>query len=240
VCAALVRRLEEHEATLLLGTEVLGARAGAVLTSRGDLAADLVVACAGLQADVVARRLGHDPTARIVPFRGEYRVLAPDAAHLVRGLVYPVPDPELPFLGVHLTRGVDGSVHAGPNAVLALAREGYTWGTVSWPDLRDTLTFPGFWRLARRHHRTGAKEVARSVSPHRFADSVRRLVPELRDEDLLPSPAGVRAQAVRPDGSLVDDFLVERSGSVVHVLNAPSPAATSAFEIARHIVDDLA
>ena len=240
VCAALVRRLEEHEATLLLGTEVLGARDGAVLTSRGQLAADLVVACAGLQADVVARRLGHDPTARIVPFRGEYRVLASDAAHLVRGLVYPVPDPELPFLGVHLTRGVDGSVHAGPNAVLALAREGYTWGTVSWPDLRDTLTFPGFWRLARRHRRTGAQEVARSVSPHRFADSLRRLVPDLRDEDLLPSPAGVRAQAVRPDGSLVDDFLVERSGSVVHVLNAPSPAATSAFEIARHIVDDLA
>jgi L-2-hydroxyglutarate oxidase len=239
VCAALVRRLEEHGATLLLGAEVLGARDGAVLTSRGDLAADLVVACAGLQADVVARRLGHDPTARIVPFRGEYRVLAPEAAHLVRGLVYPVPDPELPFLGVHLTRGVDGSVHAGPNAVLALAREGYTWGTVSWPDLRDTLSFPGFWRLARRHHRTGAHEVARSVSPHRFADSLRRLVPELRDEDLLPAPAGVRAQAVRPDGSLVDDFLVERSGSVVHVLNAPSPAATSAFEIARHVVDDL-
>jgi L-2-hydroxyglutarate oxidase len=225
---------------LLLGAEVLGAHpGGAVRTTRGDLAADLVVACAGLHADVVARRLGHDPATRIVPFRGEYRVLAAPAAHLVRGLVYPVPDPDLPFLGVHLTRGVDGQVHAGPNAVLALAREGYTWGTASWPDLRDTLTFPGFWRLAARHLRTGAHEVARSASSHRFADSLRRLVPELRDEDLLPAPAGVRAQAVRRDGTLVDDFLVERSGSVVHVLNAPSPAATSAFEIARHVVDDL-
>jgi len=240
VCAALVRRLEEHGATLLLGAEVLAAHPdGGVRTTRGDLAADLVVACAGLHADVVARRLGHDPATRIVPFRGEYRVLAPPAAHLVRGLVYPVPDPDLPFLGVHLTRGVDGRVHAGPNAVLALAREGYTWGTASWPDLRDTLTFPGFWLLAAHHLRTGAHEVARSASPHRFADSLRRLVPELRDEDLLPSPAGVRAQAVRRDGTLVDDFLVERSGSVVHVLNAPSPAATSAFEIARHVVDDL-
>src|SRR6476620_11582914 len=184
VCAALVRRLEEHEATLLLGTEVLGARDGAVLTSRGQLAADLVVACAGLQADVVARRLGHDPTARIVPFRGEYRVLAPDAAHLVRGLVYPVPDPELPFLGVHLTRGVDGSVHAGANAVLALAREGYTWGRVDARDLVDTLGYAGFWRLARRQVRSGAGEMVRSMSHRRFADSVRRLVPEIADADL--------------------------------------------------------
>ena len=255
VCAALVHRLEAYGATLLLGAEVLGtstpaapapgttgmgARGGVtVRTTRGDLRADLVVACAGLHADVVARRLGHEPDTRVVPFRGEYRVLAPSAAHLVRGLVYPVPDPELPVLGVHLTRGIDGEVHAGPNAVLALAREGYSWGTASWPDLLDTLAFPGSWRLAARHLRTGAHEVARSVSAHRFADSLRRLVPELRDEDLLPAPAGVRAQAVRRDGSLVDDFLVERSGRVVHVLNAPSPAATSAFEIARHIVDDL-
>jgi L-2-hydroxyglutarate oxidase len=240
VCAALVRRLEAYGATLLLGTEVLGTRPdGAIRTTRGDVAADLVVACAGLQADLVARRLGHDPATRIVPFRGEYRVLAPAAATLVRGLVYPVPDPGLPFLGVHLTRGIDGHVHAGPNAVLALAREGYTWGTASWSDLRDTLTFPGFWRLAAHHPRTGPREVARSLSAHRFAESLRRLVPEVRDEDLLPAPAGVRAQAVRRDGTLVDDFLVERSGSVVHVLNAPSPAATSAFEIARHIVDEL-
>jgi L-2-hydroxyglutarate oxidase len=242
VCAALVRRLERAGATLLLGTEVLGVRAegtvGAtvVRTSRGDLPADLVVACAGLQADLVARRLGHRPSARIVPFRGEYFELRPEATHLVRHLVYPVPDPDFPFLGVHLTRGTDGHVHAGPNAVLALAREGYDWRTVRWTDLRETLTHPGFWRLAARHHRAGAAEVARSLSRRRFGDSLRRLVPELRDDDLVPAAAGVRAQALRADGTLVDDFLVERDGRVVHVLNAPSPAATSAFEIARHIV----
>jgi L-2-hydroxyglutarate oxidase len=242
VCAALVRRLERAGATLLLDTEVLGAGGGGpagasvVRTSRGDLPADLVVACAGLQADLVARRLGHRPSARIVPFRGEYFQLRPEASHLVRHLVYPVPDPDFPFLGVHLTRGTDGHVHAGPNAVLALAREGYDWRTVRWSDLRETLTHPGFWRLAARHHRAGAAEVARSLSRHRFGDSLRRLVPELRDDDLVPAVAGVRAQALRADGTLVDDFLVERDGRVVHVLNAPSPAATSAFEIARHIV----
>ena len=152
---------------------------------------------------------------------------------------YPVPDPDFPFLGVHLTRGVNGHIHAGPNAVLAFAREGYDWRTVKAGELRDTLTFPGFWRLAARNYRAGSAEIARSLSRHRFADSLRRLVPEVRDEHLRPAPAGVRAQAMRRDGSLVDDFLIERSGSVVHVLNAPSPAATSAFEIARHIVDLL-
>jgi L-2-hydroxyglutarate oxidase len=250
VCAALVRRLEHAGARLALDTEVLGlgrvagdrgpvggrAAGTVVQTSRGDLEADLVVSCAGLQADLVARRLGHRPSARIVPFRGEYFQLRPEATHLVQHLVYPVPDPDFPFLGVHLTRGTDGHVHAGPNAVLALAREGYDWRTVRWPDLRETLTHPGFWRLAARHHRAGAAEVARSLSRHRFGASLRRLVPELRDEDLVPAASGVRAQALRADGSLVDDFLIERDGPVVHVLNAPSPAATSAFEIARHIV----
>lgn len=243
VCAALVRRLERSGTTLVLGAEVLGAvRSGPttiVRTTAGDLAADRVVACAGLHGDEVARRLGHEPSARIVPFRGEYFALAPEATHLVRKLVYPVPDPSFPFLGVHLTRGVDGQVHAGPNAVLAFAREGYDWRTVKVTELRDTLSFPGFWRLAARHYRAGSAEIARSLSRHRFADSLRRLVPEVRDEHLLPAPAGVRAQALRRDGSLVDDFLVERSGPVVHVLNAPSPAATSAFEIARHLVDRL-
>ena len=244
VCAVLVRRLEDSGATLRLGTEVLGAHdtdggRTVLRTTRGDLTADLVVSCAGLHADVVARLLGHQPSAQIVPFRGEYYELTPQAAPLVRGLVYPVPDPDFPFLGVHLTRGVDGHVHAGPNAVLAFAREGYDWRTASWADLRSTLGFPGFWRLAARHYRAGAREVARSASRHLFGDSLRRLVPDLRDTDLVPAPAGVRAQAVRPDGTLVDDFLVERAGRVVHVLNAPSPAATSALEIARHIVDDL-
>jgi L-2-hydroxyglutarate oxidase len=243
VCAVLVRRLRDAGAHLVPGSEVVGGADGpgevVLETTRGDLAADVVVSCAGLQADRVARLLGHRPSVRIVPFRGEYRSLTPEAAHLVRGLVYPVPDPAFPFLGVHLTRGVEGDVHAGPNAVLALAREGYTWGVVSPADLSATLAFPGFWRLARRHYRSGAAEMARSLSAHRFTQSLQRLVPELRGEDLVPAAAGVRAQAVRPDGTLVDDFLLERHGRVVHLLNAPSPAATAALEIARHVVDDL-
>jgi L-2-hydroxyglutarate oxidase len=243
VCAVLVRRLRDAGAHLMPGTEVVGGADGprevALETTRGDLAADVVVSCAGLHADRVARLLGHRPSVRIVPFRGEYHELSPDAAHLVRGLVYPVPDPELPFLGVHLTRGIDGHVHAGPNAVLALAREGYDWGRVDLRDLGGILGYPGFWRLARRQVRNGVDEVTRSLSDRRFADSVRRLVPAVRDEDLVRAPAGVRAQAVRPDGGLVDDFLLERHGRVVHLLNAPSPAATAALEIARHVVADL-
>ncbi len=243
VCAVLVRRLRDAGARLLPGTEVVGGADGVrdvlLETTRGDIGADVVVSCAGLHADRVARLLGHRPSVRIVPFRGEYHELAPGAAHLVRGLVYPVPDPDLPFLGVHLTRGIDGCVHAGPNAVLALAREGYDWRRVDLRDLSDTLGFGGFWRLARRQARSGAAEVVRSLSHRRFADSARRLVPELADADLVPAPAGVRAQAVRPDGTLVDDFLLERHGRVVHLLNAPSPAATASLEIARHVVTGL-
>ena len=240
VCQALVRRLEGAGATLRLGAEVLGARrfgrSLVVQTTAGDLAADLVISCAGLHGDLVARRLGHRPGARIVPFRGEYYELTAAATPLVRGLIYPVPDPSFPFLGVHLTRGIDGHVHAGPNAVLAFAREGYTWLTVRPDELAKTLTFPGFWRLAARNYREGAREVLRSASRHLFGESLRKLVPDVRDEHLVTAPAGIRAQAMRPDGGLVDDFLIERSGNVVHVLNAPSPAATSAFEIAHHIV----
>ena len=243
VCRVLVRRLRAAGADLRTGVELTSAveRADAVTveTTGGEVAADVVVNCAGLQADVVARLTGHEPSVRIVPFRGEYRELAPEAAHLVRGLVYPVPDPSLPFLGVHLTRGIDGHVHAGPNAVLALAREGYRWSDVRPAEVAGTLAWPGFWRLARRQARTGAAEVARSLSTRRFGDSLRRLVPELRDGDLLSSPAGVRAQAVARDGRLVDDFLVERAGRVVHLLNAPSPAATASLEIARHVVELL-
>jgi L-2-hydroxyglutarate oxidase len=239
VCAALVRRLERAGARLMLGTEVRrGVRFGesmVLVTTKGDLAADRVVSCAGLYADEVARRLGHQPSARIVPFRGEYYELTPEATPLVRGLIYPVPDPDFPFLGVHLTRGIEGHVHAGPNAVLAFAREGYRWRTVRPRELAGTLAFPGFWRLARENYREGAREMARSASRRRFADSLRRLVPDLREDQLVPAAAGVRAQAMHRDGSLVDDFLIERDGPVVHVLNAPSPAATSALEIARHI-----
>jgi L-2-hydroxyglutarate oxidase len=239
VCRALVRRLEVAGADLQLSAEVLGFRryqlATTVLTSRGDVDSDVVVNCAGLHSDRLARRAGARPDARIVPFRGEYYELRPERTHLVRGLIYPVPDPAFPFLGVHLTRGVDGGVHAGPNAVLALAREGYRWRTVRPADVADTLRFPGFWRLAARHGRSGVDEMARSLSRRRFADSLRRLVPEVADDDLVPAPAGVRAQAITRSGGLVDDFLIERESRLVHVLNAPSPAATSAFEIAAHI-----
>ena len=157
----------------------------------------------------------------------------------MRGLIYPVPDPALPFLGVHLTRMLDGSVHAGPNAVLALSREGYSWADVSLRDLSEVAPLPGMWRLARKYVRTGADEIARSLSRRRFAESLARLVPAITPADLVRADAGVRAQAVGPDGSLVDDFVIDTAPAQVHVLNAPSPAATSSLEIAKHIADQL-
>jgi L-2-hydroxyglutarate oxidase len=209
-----------------------------VRTSRSTdaLEADALVVCAGLQADLVARACGVVPEARIVPFRGEYFELAQHREHLVRGLIYPVPDPRFPFLGVHLTRMVRGGVHAGPNAVLALRREGYTWRDVDLGELRDSLSWPGLWRLGAQHAAPGAREVVRSLSRTAFARSVARLVPGIEARDLVPAPAGVRAQALRRDGSLVDDFLIQTAPRQVHVLNAPSPAATASLEIAEHLV----
>jgi L-2-hydroxyglutarate oxidase len=243
VCQALVGLLAD--ADLRLRTPVLGIRPRSgggveVATPGGVLRADVVVNCAGLQADRVARLAGLRPAVTIVPFRGEYHELRPTARELVRGLIYPVPDPALPFLGVHLTRMLDGSVHAGPNAVLALGREGYRWTDVSGRDLAEALRFPGTWRLARRYARTGVAEVLRSLSRRRFAASLARLVPAITEADIVPAGSGVRAQALRPDGSLVDDFLIETAPGQVHVLNAPSPAATSALEIARHVADRVA
>jgi L-2-hydroxyglutarate oxidase len=239
VCAALVRHLEHAGADLRLSSAVVDLHrfqlATVVETTSGDVEADAVVNCAGLQSDRVARMAGMRPDARIIPFRGEYYELTPSARHLVRGLIYPVPDPAFPFLGVHLTRGIDGSVHAGPNAVLALAREGYRWRTVRLRDVAETLCFTGFWRLAGEHYRTGAEEMLRSVSRHRFAASLRRFVPDIADDDLVRAEPGVRAQAISSDGRLVDDFLIECDARTVHVLNAPSPAATSALEIAEHV-----
>jgi L-2-hydroxyglutarate oxidase len=176
---------------------------------------------------------------RIVPFRGEYYQLTLAARALVRGLIYPVPDPALPFLGVHLTRGVDGSVHAGPNAVLALRREGYRWTDFSLRDVEEIALFPGTWRLARRFARTGLDEVLRSLSRRRFAASLARLVPGITAADIEPAGAGVRAQAILPSGALVEDFLISSTANQVHVLNAPSPAATSALEIAKHVMNGL-
>jgi L-2-hydroxyglutarate oxidase len=198
---------------------------------------DQVIACGGLSSDSLARMAGAPDDVRIVPFRGEYFRLAPDKADLVRGLVYPVPDPRYPFLGVHLTRGVDDSVHVGPNAVLALAREGYRRRDVSLADLRDIATWPGAWRLAGAHWRSGLEEVAGSASRRVYAGRVRRYLPQVGSDDMTPIPAGVRAQAVDREGNLVDDFALANQGRVLVLRNAPSPAATSSMAIAEHVAD---
>ncbi|CAM5537274.1 L-2-hydroxyglutarate oxidase [Streptomyces hirsutus] len=206
----------------------------AALTAAGDVVRGRVlVNCAGLYCDEIARLTGDDPGMRIVPFRGEYYELA--RPELIRGLVYPVPDPAFPFLGVHLTRGIDSGVHVGPNAVPALAREGYDWRTVRPRELAATLAWPGSRHLARRHWRHGTGELHRSLSRRAFTEAVRRLVPAVREADLVPAPAGVRAQAVLRDGTLADDFLIRETPRAVHVLNAPSPAATASLPIGREV-----
>jgi L-2-hydroxyglutarate oxidase len=224
-------------------------RPGRVLVhAAGALEAKQVVVCAGLQSDELARRSGADPGVRIVPFRGEYSGFSERAAALVNGLIYPVPDPAFPFLGVHATRGVDGSVHAGPNAVLALAKEGYSWGTVKPKELLSTISYPGMLKVAKQHWRYGLGEMHRSLSKKAMVKQIQRMLPDVRAEDLHPAGAGVRAQAVKADGTLVDDFLfVEQPpidggsgpGAVLHVLNAPSPAATAALPIGREILERL-
>ncbi|WP_263117971.1 L-2-hydroxyglutarate oxidase [Cellulomonas sp. RIT-PI-Y] len=243
VCRVLAARIEADGGEILLGEEMLAARTVGdrvqVRTTAADREADGLVVCGGLHADRLARASGLEPAARIVPFRGEYYGLTETAGDLVRGLIYPVPDPRFPFLGVHLTRGIDGHVHAGPNAVLALAREGYRWTEVSVRDLGDALSWPGLWRMGARNWRPGAAEVVRSLSTAAFARSLARLVPGITADDLVPAPAGVRAQAVERDGGLVDDFLVQTAPRQVHVLNAPSPAATASLEIAKHLEREL-
>ncbi|MGW6062829.1 L-2-hydroxyglutarate oxidase [Streptomyces sp. NPDC055189] len=206
----------------------------AVRTADGSVVrGKVLVNCAGLHCDRVAMLAGDDPGMRIVPFRGEYFDLK--RPELVRGLVYPVPDPAFPFLGVHLTRGIGGGVHVGPNAVPALAREGYGWGVVRPLELAGTVSWPGSWRMAGRHWRYGAGEVRRSFSKAAFTTAVRRLLPAVTSDDLVPVAAGVRAQAVLRDGTLVDDFLIREGARAVHVLNAPSPAATASLPIGRAV-----
>jgi len=200
---------------------------------------DQLVICGGLYTDRLAALAGDGADPRVVPFRGEYYELRPDRRELVHSLVYPVPDPRYPFLGVHLTRRVDGGVLVGPNAVLALAREGYRWADIRVGDLRDTLVWPGFRRMAARHWRTGVRELVGSLSTRAFVGAARQLVPELRPADLRRTRSGVRAQAVARDGTLVDDFRVSRQGRVVAIRNAPSPAATSSMAIAEHIAELL-
>lgn len=210
-----------------------------VTTSTGRWRARRLIACAGLQSDRIARMTGVRTTARILPFRGEYFQLPADRTHLARHLIYPVPDPDLPFLGVHLTPMVDGRVTVGPNAVLGLAREGYRKGSINLRDVRDIVGFGGFWRLARQNVRTGATEMRNSAFRRGYLAAARRYCPELTLDDLQPYEAGIRAQAVMPDGSMLHDFLVERTDRTVHVLNAPSPAATSAIPIGEMIADQV-
>jgi L-2-hydroxyglutarate oxidase len=206
-------------------------------TPAGDVEAGLVIACAGLYADRVAALGGGQRDPRIVPFRGDYYVLRPDRRHLARNLIYPVPDPAFPFLGVHFTRRPDGQVWLGPNAVLAFARDGYRLGRISPRDLAETVTFRGFQRLARRYWRTGLEELWRDVSKRAFLASLQEYIPELQMSDLLPGPSGVRAQALAGDGTLVDDFIIDAARGVFHVRNAPSPEATSSLAIGAMIAD---
>jgi L-2-hydroxyglutarate oxidase LhgO len=213
---------------------------GPDVTAGGErYAFDHLAVCAGLQSDVVARLAGDEPGPAIVPFRGEYYRLLPERAGLVRGLVYPVPDPAYPFLGVHITPRIDGTVDVGPNAVLATAREGYTRGAISPRHLRDVLRWPGARRLFRQHWRAGVHELRGSLSKRAFVAAARAYVPELRAADVVRAPAGVRAQAVDADGTLVDDFRISRLGAVTAVRNAPSPAATASLAIAEYVVDQM-
>jgi L-2-hydroxyglutarate oxidase len=245
VAEHLLGRVESAGGSVALSSEVIGLREGPravrVETARGDLEASSVVACAGLQSDRLVAKTSPavvDATA-IVPFRGDYFALRPEARRLCRNLIYPVPDPRFPFLGVHVSRRPDGEVWAGPNAVLALAREGYRRRDVDVRDALETLRSRAFWRLARRYWRMGLAETYRDVVPRAFAREVARYLPEIRSADLTPARAGIRPQALRPDGTLVDDFLFAESARVLHVKNAPSPAATSSLAIAELIADRL-
>ena len=245
VCEGLVRCLQESGGEVITNSRVKAIASNAskvrLQTSQGGIfEAGHVVNCTGLQSDRMARLSGARPEARIVPFRGEYYELKPEAHHLCRGLIYPVPDPSFPFLGVHFTRMIAGGVECGPNAVLAFAREGYRMTDVNLRDLFESVTYPGFLRLARKYWRVGLEEMWRSISKRAFVRALQRLVPEITARDLNPAPAGIRAQALNRQGSLVYDFEIREAARVLNVCNAPSPAATACLNIARLIVDRLA
>lgn len=243
MCEKLAGLLRQHGAEIRTGTTVRQIKqstdAVEIITDAKTIIATQAVNCAGLHSDRIAKLSGQQMREQIVPFRGEYYVLKPDAEHLCQTLIYPVPDPEFPFLGVHFTRMIEGGVECGPNAVLALAREGYNWWTISPKDLFEALTYSGFLRLAAKYWKVGMGEVWRSLSKGAFVRALQRLVPEIRKEHLIAAPAGVRAQALAPEGKLVDDFLILRKDRVLNVCNAPSPAATASLNIGRHIAGEL-
>jgi L-2-hydroxyglutarate oxidase len=245
VCERLAAIVCERGGEVVCGAEVRRIRGGGTReivleTTDSTFSADTVVNCGGLHSDRLTRLSGQVAEARIVPFRGEYYQLKQDAHHMCRNLIYPVPDPQFPFLGVHFTRMIEGGVECGPNAVLAFAREGYRKRDINLRDLAETLTYPGFMKLGVRHWRMGAGEMWRSFSKAAFVRALQRLMPEIRSEHLIPQRAGVRAQAVGRDGTILDDFLIQRSDRMVNVGNAPSPAATSALNIGQTVVDQLA
>lgn len=244
VCDKYAEIITARGETILTSTEVTGIKRHGdeitVETSRGAFSGKSLINCAGLFSDRISRMAGDDPQVMIVPFRGEYYDLIPERSSLVRSLIYPVPDPRFPFLGVHFTRRISGSVDAGPNAVLAFRREGYKRTDFNLRDLGSSLIFPGFWRMAAKNWRSGLDEFHRSFSKPAFVRALQRLVPEVRDEDLVPGGSGVRAQALTREGALVDDFQFVPSGRMLHVLNVPSPAATASLLIGRTIVSTAA
>jgi len=241
VCQKYAELVTAAGGRVVTGATAMGIRRSSneivVETSKSAFTTKALINCAGLYSDRIARMAGDDPEVMIVPFRGEYYDLVPERASLVHALIYPVPDPRFPFLGVHFTRRITGRVDAGPNAVLALAREGYRHTNVNVRDLAGALAFPGLWRMARKHWRNAVGEWHRSLSKTAFVRALQRLLPEIGEKDLLPGGSGVRAQALKPDGALVDDFQFVPSGNVLHVLNVPSPAATASLLIGKTIVE---
>jgi L-2-hydroxyglutarate oxidase len=243
VCLCLADKLSAAGHTIVLGAEVTAIieRPGELtaITTAGEFKGDFLVNCAGLHSDRVTKMSAGQAPAQIIPFRGEYFELKPEAWHLCNALIYPVPDPGFPFLGVHFTRMISGGVECGPNAVLAFAREGYFLNNINSRELWETLSYPGFRKLAGRYWKTGLGEMWRSASKAAFVKALQRLIPDIRSEHLEAAPAGIRAQALAPDGSLLDDFAFHESPRIVNVINAPSPAATSAFSVAETVVDKL-
>ncbi|WP_395719685.1 L-2-hydroxyglutarate oxidase [Prosthecobacter sp.] len=239
VCLEYLQQIEDRGGVVKFRTQVqrVTDRGGVqvIETNAGEYEAKFVINCAGLHSDRVARAAGLDPQAKIVPFRGEYYELVPEKCHLVKTLIYPVPNPDFPFLGVHFTKMIDGGIHAGPNAVLAFAREGYLKTDFNLRDFVEIMTFGGFWKLARKNFGEGMMEIWRSLNKAAFVRSMQQLIPEIRAEDVVPSPAGIRAQALMPDGKLVDDFLIIPARNQMHVCNAPSPAATASLEIGKEV-----
>lgn len=243
VCLKYAELIAKQGGDLRLNTKVLkissSGKNHVLETNNGNFATRFLINCAGLHSDRLAKLNQVEPQAKIVPFRGEYYELTPEKRYLVKTLIYPVPNPDFPFLGVHFTRMIDGSVHAGPNAVLSLKREGYKKTDFNLRDFAEVITYPGFWKLAAKHVDEGIQEIIRSLSKTAFTRSLQKLIPEVQAEDLVPTHAGVRAQALMNNGKLVDDFLIVPGQNSIHVCNAPSPAATSSLEIGKAVVAQI-